>query len=88
MMLYMVAGALCLCLISFLIMHLYFIITSTSSIEMSMLMRGNPFSHQNKRWRNVTDVMGVNVMYWFLPWEPQSAQHPGCDGFNWKIRRL
>mmetsp|Transcript_24180 Transcript_24180/g.28348 ORF Transcript_24180/g.28348 Transcript_24180/m.28348 type:complete len:198 (+) Transcript_24180:716-1309(+) len=38
--------------------------------------------------RNVTDVLGNNRSYWFLPLEPACEPHPACDGFNWKIRSI
>ena len=94
-MVFILTGCLVLALLSFMCMHGFFIMTSTSSIEAVMLMRRNPFSHvipgttdSSDYWRNWKDTFGHKKRYWFIPWEPSDELYPACDGFNWRIRKV
>ena len=88
LMLYILSFTLFLALISFFGMHLYFIMTNSSSIEANALLKVNPFRHKRTKLQNMKDILGNNPRYWFFPWEPKSAEHPGQDGFNWYIRKV
>jgi len=92
----MLAATMSLAVLILLISHIYFVFTSSCSVEAGFLAFFNPFyeSYDSEKKgclksfsrRNFYQIFGTKPVYWFFPINTPE-KYRTCDGYNWKIRK-
>ena len=71
---YILSFAFAICLLGFVVMHLYITLTGTTTIELQMFGSANPFSKGKSLHENWEAVMGSGVFMSLLPFAPDTIE--------------